>query len=188
MSRRGKNQDNPEIVLPITPMLDMAFQLLTFFIFTYHPSALEGQMDFSMPPPTADTQASSAMDVKKDTPSLKQEDPDLPKDILLVKAGTQHNGTDDGKICSVTVQGTAGTRTVSVEKHSLDELVKYLTEARKDLPPDPKTQEPTTLIKIQGDSKLTWGEMVRLMDACREAGFSTHKFVQPTDFVPGGRF
>ena len=35
--------------LPITPMLDMAFQLLTFFIMTYRPSALEGHMDLTLP-------------------------------------------------------------------------------------------------------------------------------------------
>ena len=29
----------------ITPMLDMAFQLMAFFIMTYHPSALEGHID-----------------------------------------------------------------------------------------------------------------------------------------------
>src|SRR5260221_10265183 len=32
----------------ITPMLDMAFQLLTFFVFTYHPSQLEVQFPVSL--------------------------------------------------------------------------------------------------------------------------------------------
>src|SRR5205823_44660 len=49
MARRRMAEPAPEIVLPITPMLDMAFQLLTFFIFTYHPSALEGHMDLTLP-------------------------------------------------------------------------------------------------------------------------------------------
>ena len=34
----------------ITPMLDLAFQVLLFFIFTYHPSQVEeGQMDLTLP-------------------------------------------------------------------------------------------------------------------------------------------
>src|SRR5580704_14962561 len=50
MSERRKRSDAPtEVNLPITPMLDMAFQLLMYFILTYHPSAMEGQMDLSMP-------------------------------------------------------------------------------------------------------------------------------------------
>ena len=35
MSKRHKRQEKPaEVILPITPMLDMTFQLMAFFIFT----------------------------------------------------------------------------------------------------------------------------------------------------------
>ncbi len=34
--------------LIVTPMLDMSFQILAFFIMTYHPSALEGQVTGSL--------------------------------------------------------------------------------------------------------------------------------------------
>src|SRR5207302_10768977 len=37
--------------LIITPMLDMSFQILSFFIMTYHPSALEGHIAGSLAPP-----------------------------------------------------------------------------------------------------------------------------------------
>jgi biopolymer transport protein ExbD len=37
----------------ITPMLDMAFQLLAFFIMTYHPPAREAVVDGSLLPPPA---------------------------------------------------------------------------------------------------------------------------------------
>jgi len=36
---------NPE--LPITPMLDMSFQLLAFFIFTFRPAPVEGQFSLA---------------------------------------------------------------------------------------------------------------------------------------------
>jgi biopolymer transport protein ExbD len=35
--------------LPITPMLDMSFQLMAFFIFTFHPAPTEGQIAMSLP-------------------------------------------------------------------------------------------------------------------------------------------
>ena len=40
--------------LIITPMLDMSFQILAFFIMTYHPSALEGNIDGKLLPPIVD--------------------------------------------------------------------------------------------------------------------------------------
>src|SRR5437667_7632154 len=46
---RGEMGVNLGII--ITPMLDMAFQVLAFFIMTYHPSALEGYFDIKMLPP-----------------------------------------------------------------------------------------------------------------------------------------
>src|SRR5947208_10307911 len=35
----------------ITPMLDMSFQILAFFIMVYHPSALEGHIPGNLTPP-----------------------------------------------------------------------------------------------------------------------------------------
>ena len=40
-----------QLGLIITPMLDMSFQILAFFIMTYHPSALEGHIPGSLAPP-----------------------------------------------------------------------------------------------------------------------------------------
>ncbi len=39
-----------EIEIPITPMLDMAFQLLTFFILTYRPAPAEVQFSMNLLP------------------------------------------------------------------------------------------------------------------------------------------
>jgi biopolymer transport protein ExbD len=49
-----------EIEIPITPMLDMAFQLLTFFILTYRPAPTEGQFSMNLLP------AQKAIDITKD--------------------------------------------------------------------------------------------------------------------------
>src|SRR3954463_3258585 len=40
-----------QLSLIITPMLDMSFQILAFFIMTYHPSALEGHIAGSLAAP-----------------------------------------------------------------------------------------------------------------------------------------
>jgi len=43
------------VELNLAAMLDMAFQLLTFFILTFRPSPIEGQIALNLPPPIAVT-------------------------------------------------------------------------------------------------------------------------------------
>jgi biopolymer transport protein ExbD len=40
------------VTLNLAAMLDMAFQLLTFFILTFRPAPVEGQISLRLPPPT----------------------------------------------------------------------------------------------------------------------------------------
>src|SRR4051794_5964424 len=73
----------------ITPMLDMAFQLLAFFIMTYHPSALEGHIDGTLLPPAkfAIKGPADKNQKKDDTPSVDDDEPKLTETLLVkVKA------------------------------------------------------------------------------------------------------
>src|SRR5947209_4849860 len=45
--RPGTDRVDPD--LPITPMLDMSFQLLAFFIITFKPAPTEGQIALALP-------------------------------------------------------------------------------------------------------------------------------------------
>src|SRR5476651_1355790 len=60
--------------LIITPMLDMSFQLLAFFIMTYHPSALEAHIPGSLASPD-----NPAINIPQQPPNLAAEVP-LPPD------------------------------------------------------------------------------------------------------------
>ena len=51
MSRHRRSQE--EVELNMAAMLDMAFQLLTFFILTFRPPPVEGQVALRLPPPAA---------------------------------------------------------------------------------------------------------------------------------------
>lgn len=55
-----------DIDVPITPMLDVAFQLLTFFILTFKPSPLELQFNLDLLPTTPQTEPE---DQPRDDPS-----------------------------------------------------------------------------------------------------------------------
>jgi biopolymer transport protein ExbD len=49
--RRRKRRSQEGVELNLAAMLDMAFQLLTFFILTFRPAPVEGQISLRMPPP-----------------------------------------------------------------------------------------------------------------------------------------
>ncbi|MBM3969786.1 MAG: hypothetical protein FJ302_07980 [Planctomycetes bacterium] len=51
MSRRKKKHNDSGVELNLAAMLDMAFQLLAFFIMTFKPAPIEGQINLKLPPP-----------------------------------------------------------------------------------------------------------------------------------------
>jgi biopolymer transport protein ExbD len=51
--RKRKSHSQAEVELNLAAMLDMAFQLLAFFILTFKPAPLEGQISLRLPPPQA---------------------------------------------------------------------------------------------------------------------------------------
>jgi biopolymer transport protein ExbD len=51
MRKRKRRRSQEEVELNLAAMLDMAFQLLAFFILTFKPSPVEGQIDLRLPPP-----------------------------------------------------------------------------------------------------------------------------------------
>lgn len=67
---KKREEENPEI--PVAPMLDMAFNLLTFFILTFRPSPVELQFDLNLLPASAQAQPaneSSAPSEASDAPA-----------------------------------------------------------------------------------------------------------------------
>jgi biopolymer transport protein ExbD len=64
---RSKSSRDDTIEVPITPMLDMAFQLLTFFILTYRPAPAEGQFSMNLLPasPATDLRATATSEPAK---------------------------------------------------------------------------------------------------------------------------
>jgi biopolymer transport protein ExbD len=172
-TRRAKGEAAAEVALPITPMLDMAFQLLMFFIFTYHPSGMEGQMDLSLPS-EKNARATDQQMVDRTAKSDKDQDLVPPSDLTVI-VRTQQDGVNNGVISALTLEQASGPRPVN----DLKALESELTEAKKTAPND--------AIKIQGDGKLKWSAIVQVMDVCRKVGFNNISFVPPPDFGLAGQ-
>jgi biopolymer transport protein ExbD len=72
--RKKKRRIQSEVELNLAAMLDMAFQLLAFFILTFRPAPLEGQISVRLPAPqavtTADKGQQSGGDQTNKTPVL----------------------------------------------------------------------------------------------------------------------
>ena len=54
MKIRGYDKENEEIKLSMTPMIDIVFQLLVFFIMTYKVTTMEGDYNIRMPSAAAE--------------------------------------------------------------------------------------------------------------------------------------
>jgi biopolymer transport protein ExbD len=166
MTTRRKQEAGPEPNLPITPMLDMAFQLLAFFVMTYHPSDLEGQMDLSLPSENI-TQAKKQDEVQADAKPDPNQALELPANLTVI-IRTQMDNVNNGRISALTLQDDAG-------PHQIDNLDKLATELEE----RSKTVENKENIKIQADGRLKWEAVVQVMDVCQQAGFKNISFVQP---------
>ena len=53
MRKKRKLRSKADVELNLAAMLDMAFQLLAFFVLVYKPLPVEGQISLRMPPPQA---------------------------------------------------------------------------------------------------------------------------------------
>jgi biopolymer transport protein ExbD len=173
MSRRRTPDKPVKVDVPITPMLDMSFQLLFFFILSYDPNVVvEGQMEMALPAKIE--YAKKDQENPDPVPSDKEEELTLEPDLTVV-VKTQNDGVNNGIISQITLKDLAGEKSV----RNLDELTARLREAREK--EGLKNHEE---VKIQGDSGLNWGAVVEVMDACQKAGFRAG-FAEPPDRSTG---
>ncbi len=130
-----------EIEIPITPMLDMAFQLLTFFILTYRPAPSEGQFSMNLLPPQPATEITKEQPKEEATPSL---DAELRTLKTVLRAG------EGGMIGELTLA---------------DKPIQGMDELRKELEGfvnDPILSFDQALIKV--DPQLKYSELMKVID------------------------
>jgi len=158
----GKSQP-PEV--PITPMLDMAFQLLTFFVLTYKPAPAEGQLIMNLLP------AQPATAITAEAPSDQPSD-NLPASLrtlpTILRAG------EGGSLGQIVV----GETPLSTDPKELErELDKYLQ--------DPDLPFEQTMLKI--DPRLRYSEVMKVMNAFMNAFIHAKKTPNITfdELLPG---
>jgi biopolymer transport protein ExbD len=152
----------------------MAFQLLTFFVFTYHPSALEGQMELTLPA-AGEAQAAKPEDV--DPSKAPDTDLEVPSELTVV-VKTRQDGVIDGAPFQYLVEAREGT---TPPMSTLKELEDYLVRAKEGLSNKDD-------VKIKADSHLKYAFVVQIMDVChnpKKGGFKRVGFAPPPDRAGG---
>lgn len=170
----------------ITSMLDLSFQLLAFFTLTFDPStAREGQMQMALPA-KEEKQAQNPNDIIPETEPDKDIVPDIALDLnIIVQSQTTgftmvlEEGVVRSDVATVTKLREQLTTIFTQKLDKLKDQYKTLPEDQQKARIDEEIAK--IGIRVRGDSKLPWKDMIQVMDACRLAGFVTVSPASPQD-------
>jgi biopolymer transport protein ExbD len=150
--RKSKGSEGPQV--PVAPMLDMAFQLLTFFVLTYRAAPVEGQFVMNLLPPQPVTSMAAS------APADAAPSSDLPASLRTLP--TNLKAAEDGRLARVTIADVE----VPNEQAALEkELDRYFL--------DPDAPFDQTLIKV--DPNLRYSELMTVIDAFTNAFLKAKK-------------
>jgi biopolymer transport protein ExbD len=155
-----------DVDIPITPMLDMAFQLLTFFILTYHPMPSERQFIMNLMPaaPATDFRAPSEAETTATNPDIPAALRTLPTLLRASEGGVLGRVT----LGEVDVQG------MDVLKRELKTILE-----------DPTLPFDQALIKVDPD--LRYSELMQVIDVFASLKVTKISFAELTpDEESGG--
>jgi biopolymer transport protein ExbD len=177
----AREEGGVNLSIIITPMLDMAFQLLAFFVMTYHPSALEGHIDASLlPPSNIAIQGKQQQDKNAAPVDMVPDDKETVKVIVkAVKRGQSEGKRGDGEPSQIFVKRPedVNPELVADADQDLDSALKKLRERLKSM----QAKGAKASVNIEADSELKHQYFIRVYDACKSADFAAVGFVAPPD-------
>ena len=136
---------SPGVTVPVTPMLDMSFQLLCFFVLTFRPSPTEGQFAVTLPPADAGRIAV---------------DPQRPAEAATNDTYTITVTPAAGGV-SIDVRGPTAVR---AGLGSVAELKDALTGLPKPA---------GTTVTVEAGADLPYARLIDVLDVCKKAGYDT---------------
>jgi biopolymer transport protein ExbD len=152
MSRHKRRHTQDEVELNLAAMLDMAFQLLAFFVLTFRPSPVEGQLALNMPPPAPITNLSAPV-----TPSEVSDTGGVFIDNSFV-IGIRANA--DGSIASVSLDFAGD----AMQGPATDAALRHLEGRLRDI--FGSQGSPFDQVVIRVDPKLHYEELMKIVDVC----------------------
>ncbi len=183
MSRKRAAQpmsQGVQLGLIITPMLDMAFQILAFFIMTYHPSALEAHIPGSLVPTNpAVTDANKPVPVPDD-PLSDQNLLDGLEQALTVKVKAVAKGQEIGARAAGSPSQIFLVQPPVIEAELIADVdVEFAVALERLSVRLKKLRGGAVNLKIAADGELRQQYVIAVYDAARKAGFDKIHFVPP---------
>ncbi len=160
-ARRGEGAE--EVQFPVTPMLDMAFQLLAFFVLTFESPTAETRLDLYLPVAPVALPGSPRGQARVTPPS--RSDLDLEND-LRIRAGAD----DLGELKSIRIGETT--------LPDLDDLADRLRRYAALLDGRPLR------VRIVADDRLRYEVAARIIGICTASGVSTIRLADPAATDP----
>ncbi len=151
MARRRKKHKAPgEVQINLAAMLDMAFQLLAFFILTFRPAPIEGHFQLHMPPPSTPIADAPPESTQSPNPSTG-ESSFLETLDLMVRADNK------GQVTSIEI----GLETVVAGRLTQPAIQQLNTKLRASLKDSPYDR-----IQLHVDRRLHYEELMKIVDVC----------------------
>jgi biopolymer transport protein ExbD len=149
--RHRKKRDQGSVEMNLAAMLDMAFQLLTFFILTFRPAPIEGQLAVHLPPPVPTTKVQAAtVDPYKLGTEVQLDEQTLHLQVAASSLGAVKNVSIEN---SATVDGPLDPQTLGQLERKLQSIFGV-----QDIPFD--------RVQIAVDGELRYGELMKIVDVC----------------------
>jgi biopolymer transport protein ExbD len=163
---KRKRSSQEEVTLNLAAMLDMAFQLLAFFILTFRPAPVEGQINLNLPPPVPIAQ-------QNEKPKDDGGDPGIAAahtlTITIVAAG-------NGQVASISVglaklfDGPMDGRALAVLDRRLKDV--FAIEGK-----------PFDQVLLRVGKALNYGELMKIIDVCTRQKMADGKPVNKISFI-----
>jgi biopolymer transport protein ExbD len=160
MRKRKRKQE--EVELSLTAMLDMAFQLLTFFILTFRPAPVEGQILLRMPPPMPVTNINSGQKAGADEAN---KNPVQGLNTLIITAVAQSDGSLRQMAIGDVTMGSLG---------ALDRKLNQVLG-------DPGSGFDQVIVQV--DSRLKYSELMGVIDVCTRQKLPNGQQLSKLSFV-----
>ena len=162
MSRKkSRVRRQGDVELNLAAMLDMAFQLLTFFILTFKPAPIEGQISLRMPPP----QPVVLQQAKEKSAGSSDKDVTTGLDSLVISAYPNKTG---------------GLGSMQVFDQPIGTLSGLNTELRAKLT---AANTPFEQVVVQVGSGLRYDALMSVIDICTRQKFADGTPLTKLSFV-----
>jgi biopolymer transport protein ExbD len=165
---RRKRPKTEDVSLNLAAMLDMAFQLLAFFILTFKPNPVEGQINLNLPP-AMQSNAPGGQKPRVDPPPGDEVDARTLTITITITAA------DNGQVASVTV-GLQKLFDGPLDDGRLRQLNRRLQEIFA-------IQEAFDQVVLRVGKQLNYGDLMKVVDVCTKQKMSGGILLNKISFV-----